>query len=65
MLSKTTSMLPEGLFASLGVTRTTETDMRGVKLVSHAVLLFIGDPSYSLLAFARILTILCGKLVKM
>ncbi|KAF9478351.1 Sec34-domain-containing protein [Pholiota conissans] len=31
MLSKTTSMLPEGLFASLGVTRTAETDMRGVK----------------------------------
>ncbi|KAF8965587.1 Sec34-like family-domain-containing protein [Flammula alnicola] len=29
MLSKTTSLLPEGLFASLGVTRGPETDMRG------------------------------------
>jgi hypothetical protein len=65
MLNKTTSMLPEGLFASLGVTRTAETDMRGVRLVSHVVLLLIVDPSYLLLAFARISTILCGKLAKM
>ena len=33
MLSKTTSLLPEGFFASLGVTRGVESDMRGVKLV--------------------------------
>jgi hypothetical protein len=33
MFTKTTSLLPEGLFASLGVTRGVESDMRGVKLV--------------------------------
>ena len=33
MFTKTTSLLPEGLFASLGVTRGMESDMRGVKLV--------------------------------
>ena len=32
MLSRTTSLLPEGLFASLGVTRGVETDLRGVKM---------------------------------
>jgi hypothetical protein len=31
MLNRTTSLLPEGLFASLGVTRGPENDMRGVK----------------------------------
>ena len=34
MLSKTTALLPEGLFASLGVTRGVESDMRGVKMVA-------------------------------
>ena len=33
MFTKTTSLLPEGLFASLGVIRDVESDMRGVKLV--------------------------------
>ncbi|KAF9559048.1 Sec34-domain-containing protein [Agrocybe pediades] len=32
MLSKTTALLPESLFASLGVTRGVESDMRGVKM---------------------------------
>lgn len=31
MLNRTTSLLPEGLFASLGVARGPENDMRGVK----------------------------------
>lgn len=31
MLNRTTSLLPEGLFASLGVARNPENDMRGVK----------------------------------
>ena len=34
MFNKTTSLLPEGLFASLGVSRGVEGDLRGVKLVS-------------------------------
>jgi hypothetical protein len=34
MLNKTTSFLPDGLFASLGVTRGPDTDFRGVKIVS-------------------------------
>ena len=34
MFTKTTSLLPEGLFASLGVSRGVEGDLRGVKLVS-------------------------------
>jgi hypothetical protein len=34
MFNKTTSLLPEGLFASLGVTRGPDADFRGVKLVS-------------------------------
>ena len=33
MFNKTTSLLPEGLFASLGVSRGVEGDLRGVKLV--------------------------------
>jgi len=33
MLSKTTSLLPEGLFASLGVTRGVESGMCGVELM--------------------------------
>jgi hypothetical protein len=37
MLSKTTSLLPEGLFASLGVTRGSGSDLRGVKIVSIRV----------------------------
>ena len=35
MFNKTTSLLPEGLFASLGVSRGVEGDLRGVKLVSN------------------------------
>ncbi|CAA7260828.1 unnamed protein product [Cyclocybe aegerita] len=38
MLTKTTSYLPEGLFASLGVTRGAESDLRGVKLEIDASL---------------------------
>ena len=34
MFNKTTSLLPEGLFASLGVSRGVDGDLRGVKLVS-------------------------------
>ena len=34
MFNKTTSLLPESLFASLGVSRGVEGDLRGVKLVS-------------------------------
>ena len=34
MFNKTTSLLPEGLFASLGVSRGVEGDLRGVKVVS-------------------------------
>ncbi|KDR66382.1 hypothetical protein GALMADRAFT_259460 [Galerina marginata CBS 339.88] len=38
MLNKTTSLLPEGLFASLGVTRGPESDMRGIKLdIDHSL----------------------------
>jgi hypothetical protein len=33
ILSKTTSLLPEGLFASLGVTSGIDNDLRGVKMV--------------------------------
>ena len=33
MISKTTSLLPEGLFASLGVARGPDSDLRGVKMV--------------------------------
>lgn len=39
MFNKTTSLLPEGLFASLGVSRGIEGDLRGVKLVSIFLLL--------------------------
>ena len=39
MFNKTTSLLPEGLFASLGVSRGAEGDLRGVKLVSTFFLL--------------------------
>jgi len=34
MFNKTTSLLPEGLFASLGVSRGPDADFRGVKIVS-------------------------------
>ncbi|KAF8149366.1 Sec34-like family-domain-containing protein [Crassisporium funariophilum] len=38
MFNKTTSMLPEGLFASLGVTRGPDGDMRGVKVdIDHGL----------------------------
>jgi hypothetical protein len=40
MFNKTTSLLPEGLFASLGVSRGVEGDLRGVKLVSIFLLSF-------------------------
>lgn len=40
MFNKTTSLLPEGLFASLGVSRGVEGDLRGVKLVSGFCHLF-------------------------
>ena len=33
MFTKTTSLLPEDLFAPVGVTRGVESNMRGVKLV--------------------------------
>lgn len=42
MFNKTTSLLPEGLFASLGVSRGVEGDLRGVKLVSiFVVVVFV------------------------
>lgn len=41
MFNKTTSLLPEGLFASLGVSRGVEGDLRGVKLVSIFVVVFV------------------------
>lgn len=44
MLSKTTSFLPEGLFASLGVTSGIDNDLRGVKMVSY-VFVVPGNPS--------------------
>jgi len=37
MFNKTTSLLPEGLFASLGVARGPDSDFRGVKIVSLQV----------------------------
>ena len=43
MFNKTTSLLPEGLFASLGVSRGVEGDLRGVKLVS----IFLGGRRFS------------------
>ena len=53
MFNKTTSLLPEGLFASLGVSRGAEGDLRGVKLVSFilvvvvfVVLFYITDVGY-------------------
>lgn len=36
MINRTTSLLPEGLFASLGVARGPDSDLRGVKMVSSA-----------------------------
>ena len=41
MFNKTTSLLPEGLFASLGVSRGVEGDLRGVKLVSNFFLVVV------------------------
>ena len=41
---KNSSLLPEGLFASLGVSRGIEGDLRGVKLVSGFLLpTFLGN----------------------
>ena len=43
MLSKTTSLLPEGLFASLGVARGGDNDLRGVKIVSCRCSFFLSE----------------------
>ena len=48
IINKTTSLLPEGLFASLGVSRGVDGDLRGVKLVSFFSL------SFSLLVFITV-----------
>jgi len=66
MLSKTTSLLPEGLFASLGVTRGVESDMRGVKLVS-SLYAVNHHPNFDITHFTnvRISTIASEKLVRM
>ena len=53
MFNKTTSLLPEGLFASLGVSRGVEGDLRGVKLVS---IIFFWLSSFKLFYFIFITT---------
>ena len=51
MFNKTTSLLPEGLFASLGVSRGVEGDLRGVKLVSFFFLVVVFVVLFYLILF--------------